>query len=198
MVATTRRGPCVSFGGELFHLVKRTLNKQGSIRYGLFVDERIFLPLDSRFYHQLIRRGCSSIAHLITYPCLKLRKGSLPARYVFMAVVFAVSALFHLLSDIALGIPAHESGAVLFFCCQTPAIMFEDAAKAVFQWLAGKIGGVATRKNNIISYSELSLPGRVLIRALGYSWVVIWLTCISPVWIYPAMQRDTGIPLIPF
>lgn len=151
-----------------------------------------------RFYHQLIRRGCSSIAHLITYPCLKLRKGSLPARYVFMAVVFAVSAIFHLLSDIAIGIPAHESGAVIFFCCQTPAIMFEDAAKALFQQLAGRIGGVTTRKKHKISYSEMSLSERVLIKALGYLWVLIWLTCISPVWIYPAMRRDTGIPLVPF
>lgn len=154
--------------------------------------------MNRRFYHQLIRRGCSSIAHLITYPCLRLRRGTLSARYVFMAVAFAVSAIFHLLSDIALGIPMHESGAVLFFCCQTPAIMFEDAAKALFQRLSGKIGSVAARKKNKISYSELSLPDRVLVRALGYSWVVIWLTCMSPVWIYPAMQRDTGIPLIPF
>lgn len=154
--------------------------------------------LGSRFYHQLIRRGCSSIAHLITYPCLKLRKGSLPARYVFMTVAFTVSAIFHLLSNIALGIPAHESGALLFFGCQTPAIMLEDAAMALFQQLAGRVGGVTTRKKNKISCSDFSLLKRVLIRALGYLWVVIWLTCMSPVWIYPAMQRDTGVPLIPF
>ncbi|KAJ0160658.1 hypothetical protein CTA2_7577, partial [Colletotrichum tanaceti] len=43
------------------------------------------------FYHQNIRRGCSSIAHLTTYGCLRLEKGSLLGRYTFITTVFAIS-----------------------------------------------------------------------------------------------------------
>jgi hypothetical protein len=116
---------------------------------------------------------------------------------MFMSLVFAVSAVFHLLSDIALGIPVHESGALVFFCCQTPAIMLEDLVLAIARRLAVSLRFGIMRHEK---FSSDTLPPsvRVSIRAVGYLWVIAWLTCMSPVWIYPAMRRDTGVPLIPF
>lgn len=142
--------------------------------------------MDRSFYHQLIRRGCSSIAHFVTYPCLNLKKGSLLARYTFITNVFIVSGIFHALSDGTQGIPSSESGAMSFFCMQAAGIMFEDTLQALFKRVA-KIEG-----------DKISKSQRMQMRTFGYVWVMAWLTWTSPIWIYPAIQRDKGTPIIPF
>lgn len=135
------------------------------------------------FYHQLIRRGCSSIAHFAAHRCLGLKKGSFITRYVVITLVFMVSGVFHLLSDLPQLIPVSESGAMPFFCIQAFGIMLEDAVQAVLRKFLGE------------SNNRVVVPAK---RLIGYSWVVAWLAWTSPIWIYPAMQRDTGTPLVPF
>lgn len=136
----------------------------------------------SCFYHQLIRRGCSGIAYFGTFSLLRLRKGELVGRYVFITLVFTVSGVFHLLCDMSQGVPRIESGAIQFFVSQALGIMFEDAIQAVCGLFLG---------------AELG-RWKVLTRAIGYIWVVTWLVWTSPVWVYPTMMRDTGSPIIPF
>ena len=104
------------------------------------------------------------------------------ARYGFIAGVFTVSGIFHLLCDISQGIPKAESGAMRFFGIQTLGIMFEDAVQAVFKKLHG----------------EESFTWRLATAVTGYLWVVAWLTWTSPIWIYPTISRDTGVPIVPF
>ena len=100
-----------------------------------------------------------------------------------MAMVFTVSGIFHLLSDISQGIPKDESGAMQFFGMQTLGIMFEDAVQALFIRVRG---------------SENAIGSRLIGRVAGYLWVVAWLSWTSPIWIYPIMSRDTGTPIVPF
>ena len=112
-----------------------------------------------------------------------MNQGGVVARYAFTMLVFTVSGVFHSLSDISQGIPLGESGAMRFFCIQAAGIMFEDAAQALFNRLRG---------------GEMTDKSRRATRAAGYLWVVAWLSWTSPIWIYPAMARDKGAPLVPF
>lgn len=104
-------------------------------------------------------------------------------RYVFTTLVFAVSGIFHTLCDVSQGISVYESGAMRFFCIQAIGIMFEDAFQAVSKEL------LRGNKNMNLWIME---------RVVGYLWLVVWLAWTSPVWIYMAMQRDTGAPIVPF
>lgn len=96
-----------------------------------------------------------------------------------------------------MGITVRESGAVVFFCWQIPAIMIEDLVLATARRVAVGRGIGVTGKAEF-SVEKLPLNVELAIRAIGYGWVIMWLTWMSPVWIYPAMERDTGEPIIPF
>ncbi|KAK4151731.1 membrane bound O-acyl transferase family-domain-containing protein [Chaetomidium leptoderma] len=156
--------------------------------FGSVADARGVRLFWGRFYHQLIRQGCSSVAHYITYSVLRFRKerSSLAARYVFTTLVFTVSGVFHALSDVSQGIPLRESGAMYFFGTQALGIMLEDA----FQAIASRAG---SSKQNV----QGKLEG-ILGRVCGHLWLLVWLAWTSPVWIYMSMQRDKGEPIIPF
>ncbi|KAI8631572.1 membrane bound O-acyl transferase family-domain-containing protein [Xylariaceae sp. FL1651] len=151
--------------------------------FGSVVDSWSLGQFWGCFYHQLVRRGCSSIGHFVFHHCLGLKRGGFLTRYIFITLVFTVSGIFHLLSDIPQQIPMSESGAMQFFCMQGLGIMFEDAIHTLFQKLIGE------SKNKVLIATK---------RLGGYIWVVAWLAWTSPIWIYPAMRRDTGTPLVPF
>lgn len=136
----------------------------------------------SSFYHQLIRRGCSSVGYFVTYSSLRFRNGGLIGRYLCIFITFAVSGVFHTLSDIMQGIPWQESGAMEFFCMQTLGIMMEDAVQALYR----------SRRGNKARTSHWA------IRVQGYMWVVAWLVWSTPRWTYPLMQRDQGGGILPF
>ncbi|KAH8883275.1 hypothetical protein GQ53DRAFT_664035, partial [Thozetella sp. PMI_491] len=140
------------------------------------------------FYHQLVRRGCSSPSYLITYSYLGLRRGSLVGRYVFLFLVFAISGIFHAFSDtLTQRIPWEESGAMTFFCLQAVGIMIEDAVQALDrQWKPLLLQAHGKKAWGLVNTWT------------GYLWVVLWLVWSSPVWIYPHMRRDKGDPIIDF
>jgi hypothetical protein len=106
--------------------------------------------------HQLIRRGYNSIAHFFTYPILQVPKDSLTARFVFLGLVFGVSAVFHFLCDIALGIPVHGSGALVFFFCQIPAVMLEEMVPATGTMLVVRSGRFGMRRHEKFSFYKLA------------------------------------------
>ncbi|CZT12319.1 uncharacterized protein RAG0_16187 [Rhynchosporium agropyri] len=133
------------------------------------------------FYHQLIRRGCGSIAHFITYSTLDLTRGSLTGRYLFIFCTFAVSGIFHTFSDLTQGISLLESGAMRFFVMQTLGIMMEDGAMAVLNYQVVRESG----------------SRRGVGKILGYLWVVCWLVWSTPVWTFKVIQKETK-PILPF
>lgn len=128
----------------------------------------------------------SSVAHVFTYKLLRLPRHTRLSRLCYVIVVFAISGLFHALSDLTQGIPSNESGALRFFVIQAFAIMFEDSVTALFTRSKKLTGG----------YKPYALTIFVA-RVLGYCWVVAWLTWSTPIWIFPSLQRDKGNPLVP-
>ncbi|KAL8672926.1 MAG: hypothetical protein Q9168_002632 [Polycauliona sp. 1 TL-2023] len=135
------------------------------------------------FYHQLVRRGCGSIAHAATYRLLQLQRGGFLGRYLFILLTFAVSGAFHTCSDVSQGIRLGQSGAIRFFCMQTLGILIEDGMQASWQSPPGEPG---TRRPSL------------LIRMMGYMWVVLWLVWTTPSWTYPMMKIDQGGRILPF
>ena len=104
------------------------------------------------------------------------------AKYGLIFFTFAVSGVLHTLSDISLGVPRAESGAIRWFCMQALGIVFEDGVQALWKTVSGNRVG-----------EPRSVP-----RMLGYIWVAAWWVWSSPVWVYPIMQRDKGAHIIPF
>lgn len=127
----------------------------------------------------------SSVAHVLTYKVLRLPRRTRLSRYCHMTVVFAISGIFHALSDLTQGIPPNESGAIQFFIIQVFAIIFEDSITAL------------TRRKTITEgYKPYGLT-IIGARVLGYCWVVAWLAWSTPIWIFPSLQRDKGNPIVP-
>lgn len=152
--------------------------------FGFISDSYSLRQFWGYFYHQLLRRGCGSIAHAITYTLLRLRRGGFIGRYLFILLTFAISGVFHTFSDISQGIGFKESGAMIFFCIQALGIVVEDGVKAMVR-----------------SPKEGEQRGNVLFgwrKVTGYLWVLLWLSWTTPKWTYPMMQRDSGGPILPF
>lgn len=99
------------------------------------------------------------------------------ARYTRLFVAFFISGLIHHASDLAMGIPASEAGALRFFVLQPIGIMLEDAAQSTI--------GIGVHP--------------YLRRLFGYMWVVSFLVWTTPTWFYP--QQRMGLDaasLLPF
>lgn len=129
------------------------------------------------FWHQVMRQRLSALANLGTYHVLCLRKNTLLARYVFLFTAFAASGLFHGSSDIGAGIKWEENGAMRFFVTQALGIMVEDGVQAAFR------ARIAKRRRG--QNESMSV-------AVGYAWVVIWISWTSPAFFYPKMSKQTG------
>ncbi|WQF80832.1 Putative Wax synthase domain-containing protein [Colletotrichum destructivum] len=130
------------------------------------------------FYHQNIRRGCSGIAHFLTYHCLRLSENSMVGRYTFITCVFAISGVFHLLSDLARGIPKYESNAMHFFLVQPLGICLERIVQSLYSRLA---------PSKTDSSKLRASPNRFGC-LVGYGWVLFWIVWTSPVWIFTSMK----------
>lgn len=99
------------------------------------------------------------------------------ARYTRLFVAFFISGLIHHASDLAMGIPASEAGALRFFLLQPIGIMLEDAAQSTI--------GIGVRP--------------YLRRLFGYVWVLSFLVWTTPTWFYPPQRMGLdAASLLPF
>ena len=128
---------------------------------------------NSSFWHQSYRQKIGSPAYYTTYSLLGLQKGGLVARYTLILLSFTVSGLVHVAEEYGAGVPLHQSNSMRFFCMQTLGIMSEDGVQALFHW------SNADRK-------------RSWTRAVGYIWVILWISWSSPAWYYPKLRLNNG------
>jgi hypothetical protein len=99
---------------------------------------------------------------------------------MFITWVFAISGFFHLLSDMARGIPKDDSNAMRFFLMQPLGMLFEQ----VFQSLCSK--SALSRPDSVKARGCPTRLGRVI----GYGWVLFWILWTSPIWIYTSMSVE--------
>lgn len=96
-------------------------------------------------------------------------------------LAFLISGLIHHSSDLAMGIPRAEAGALVFFLLQPLGIMLED--------------GMQTLTRHVPTSRFLGWVQRIS----GYLWVAMFLAWSTPTWFYP--QQRLGIDpadLLPF
>jgi hypothetical protein len=101
-------------------------------------------------------------------------------------VVFFCSGGLHLILDIVQGIPAKESGALLFFLTAPLGLMIEDGIKALWKYFSK-----SNRPNK-------KIPKPLWQRALGLTWSMAWLGVTSTGFFYPQVVRPENQALVPF
>lgn len=100
-----------------------------------------------------------------------------------MGLVFFLSGHFHILLDYCLGMRSWRlSGAIQSFMLMFPGIILED----IVLW--------AWRKMMLNGKKLDNVPW--LARAVGYVWVVLWMTAVTPVYNFP-LQRIERNPTYP-
>jgi hypothetical protein len=165
------------------------------IQYGVFGRKSIYgtylLEGDTdndfrKFWHQLLQQPLTAVSGLITRDLLGLPSKSLAQRYTNIFVVFFFSGGLHVVLDVVQGIPAQESGAMLFFATAPLGLMIEDSIK--FGW-------------RYISESETSISKGakpLWQRVLGFLWSMAWLGVTSTGFFYPQVVRPQNQALVPF
>ncbi|KAL7897156.1 hypothetical protein HDV63DRAFT_87311 [Trichoderma sp. SZMC 28014] len=113
------------------------------------------------YYHQGLRKALTGPADWVVG--LVLPRGTLISRYSRLTLAFFLSAMLHHQAE------RSETGQLIFFSSQALGIMLEDTVYKLY------------------SLSPIQLP-RVIERALGYLWVLVWLVCLVPYWSYSTMR----------
>ncbi|KAJ5158142.1 uncharacterized protein N7500_007793 [Penicillium coprophilum] len=154
--------------------------------YGRALDADTVRGFWGKFWHQLLQNPLTSVSAFITQDLLGLRPRSLMQRYMNVFVVFFCSGVLHLILDIVQGIPAQESGAMLFFVTAPLGLMIEDGIKALWKSFS--------KPNRSIKTTPKPLWQRVL----GLTWSMAWLGVTSTGFFYPQVVRPKNQALVPF
>lgn len=168
---------CEASGGKLNH---RRLDKKK-------ITQRGVLTLTHRkFWHQLLQRPLTTVSGFVTRDLLGLPPRSAVQRYMNILIVFFCSGALHLVLDIVQGIPAHESGAMLFFVTAPLGLMIEDAIIALWNYASTSNG------------SRKEIPKPLWQKVVGFSWSMLWLGVTSTGFFYPQVVRPENQALVPF
>ncbi|OQE40803.1 hypothetical protein PENCOP_c005G06139 [Penicillium coprophilum] len=154
--------------------------------YGRALDADTVRGFWGKFWHQLLQNPLTSVSAFITQDLLGLRPRSLMQRYMNVFVVFFCSGVLHLILDIVQGIPAQESGAMLFFVTAPLGLMIEDGIKALWKSFSKFNGSIKTTSKPLWQ------------RALGLMWSMAWLGVTSTGFFYPQVVRPQNQALVPF
>ena len=117
--------------------------------------------LDSRVWHQILRKNLTSHANFLANT-LHLPRGTFTT-YFKLFTAFLISGLLHAIEEHVFFQNSPESATVQFFLLQAVGITFEDA-----------VIGIASR----LGYKESSA-----FKLIGFMWVFAWLTFCMPMWL---------------
>jgi hypothetical protein len=109
----------------------------------------------------------------VVHQVLGLFRGTTIARYLRILTAFSASGVMHLLIDLCSGISLRNSGAMKTFLAQALGLIMEDIAMNIYQRLP--------KHARLPVYLE---------KALGVTWVALFLTWSVPAYIYPMMWRS--------
>jgi hypothetical protein len=113
-------------------------------------------------------------ADFITHTILRIPSATIFARYSKILLAFSVSGAMHVVADSGGAVPMAQSGALRFFCTQALGIIVEDGVQELYRRVFG---------------NQKSRVGK----AIGYLWVLAFLSWSTPVWVYPVartMKRE--------
>lgn len=131
------------------------------------------------FWHQNFRATFEGISNMVTFSWLRLKKGTIIARYTNIVIAFLVSGMLHTAVDYGATVWPSESGSLRFFLMQAFAIMVEDTFQAIYYSISGK------RRAEKAPLSH---------KIFGYLWLIIFLTWSGPGFGYPLIRRFKTYP----
>lgn len=147
------------------------------------------------FWHSGLRNPLLGAANFITYDLLRLRHGTLAARYANLWLAFCVSGTIHKLSDDTAGVPAGENTAYKLFLMQALGITLEDFAEWFYRSI--RLGHQPTDRDEKIEGKGGVERAEKWQKAVGIVWVTSWLIFTTPAWSYQNMRHNGG-PLFSF
>lgn len=106
-----------------------------------------------------------------------------------ICIVFLLSGGLHVVLDMVQGIPAQESGAMLFFGLAPLGLMVEDGIKTCWKVISHPNDG---------NQLDDRVPRPRWQRLLGLLWTMAWLGVTSTWYFYPQMLRPQNQNLVPF
>ena len=163
----------------------------------IFIPTLLRADSSRSFWHQEFRKAWTKPARYFVFRMLRLPRPTASSpqylrileRYLQVFAAFAVSGLLHHVTDVAQGMSWAESGAMDFFILQAVGIVIEDG----FQWMIGipfaRKKSETQRRTTSVSRVVDSVWTR---RLVGYTWVLIFFSWASPIWLYPSLRRRTG------
>lgn len=114
---------------------------------------------------------------------------SLAKQYTNVFIVFFFSGALHLVLDTVQGIPAEESGAMLFFATAPLGLIIEDGVKGLWRFSGKSNDGDKAGKSGPLARWQ---------KTLGFGWTMAWLGITSTWYFYPQMLRPQNQALVPF
>ncbi|RAL04539.1 wax synthase family protein [Aspergillus ibericus CBS 121593] len=143
--------------------------------YGSLSDAYSLRRVWSRVWHQCNTHKFRAIARFVVQDVLGFLPRTPACQYAQTLMVFAASAVMHLLIDLSAGISISRSGAVQFFCTQAVGILVEDLVVGIYSALRG------------LSPSRSASWGE---RFIGFLWVSAFFVWSLPAYIYPMLYRS--------
>ncbi|CAF9934469.1 MAG: hypothetical protein HETSPECPRED_009237 [Heterodermia speciosa] len=121
-----------------------------------------------KYWHQSNRYPFQGAGNYVCKDLLGLR--GRVQRYVNILGVFALSGVFHVVTDRAEGIGWEESRAMRFFCAQAGGILVEDGVQELWRrWVRKRRGGAGDGGDG-----DVDVP--VWAKAVGYVWTWTFLS----------------------
>ena len=140
------------------------------------------------FWHSGLRNSFLGTSNFFTYDVLRLRRGTLAARYINLFLVFGISGAFHTSNDITLGIAPAESVEHEFFLMQAVGITFEDFAQWLYRVVQSRRQpNLRDEKSGRDGVGERVETWQIL---MGYLWVIAWFVFTTPRWSYQRLRLD--------
>ena len=162
------------------------------------------------FWHQFLRRRFTTLSNFVTYQVLRFPRPNSTSRsstassraqsqltrvltrYTHLLICFLISGAYHWALDVATGLSWSESGAPRVFTLMAVGIVLEDMAQWLWYDLSTSRIDSRTQEPGARQDHTHARKGTWTTMAVGYLWVVLWLSLVVPYLIYPVLSRNKG------
>jgi len=144
--------------------------------WGRWRDAYTVRKLWGQTWHQYLRPMLGGLGKLVANRFFKFPRGSNRSSYAQLYVAFFLSGVFHFTGDFTLGKRA-VSRSFKFFPLQAVGITVEDFVIYIAQRLLRRRGIELKPGQADESW------GGVVVRVVGYCWVILWSCLTFPVWL---------------
>ncbi|KAF9777635.1 membrane bound O-acyl transferase family-domain-containing protein [Thelephora terrestris] len=153
---------------------------------GRWEDSYTLRKFWGRTWHQRMRLTVAGLGKLVANKTLKFPRGTKRSSYVQLYLAFFLSGIFHFAGDFMYE-KRFVSRSFKFFLLQAVAITFEDFVLSLAKRYLPQSGIESKLRDAGWSWLE------VVVRVVGYCWVILWFCLTVPVWMDESSAAGFGI-----